>query len=193
MQLEGQHVFPASAGRVWDLLMDPAALSGCLPGRERFERADSPADGTSAATNASEAYDVTLRVGVANIRGTYQGKVRVGDKVPGERYNLSVDGSSAIGFVHGQATIELREEGTASLTPASGTPSPTPLERGPGGEARTPNPQPPTPDAGVRTVVTYRGDAQVGGTIAAVGQRLLAGAARMLIGQFFRCMEQRLK
>lgn len=35
------------------------------------------------------------------------------------------------------------------------------------------------------TRVTYQGDVQVGGTIASVGQRLLDGAAKMIVGQFF--------
>jgi carbon monoxide dehydrogenase subunit G len=35
------------------------------------------------------------------------------------------------------------------------------------------------------TKVTYQGDVQVGGPIASVGQRLLDGAAKMMVGQFF--------
>jgi carbon monoxide dehydrogenase subunit G len=42
------------------------------------------------------------------------------------------------------------------------------------------------------TKVTYDGDVQVGGPIASVGQRLLAGAARMLVGQFFKAVNERL-
>ena len=35
------------------------------------------------------------------------------------------------------------------------------------------------------TVVSYEGDAQVGGTMAAVGQRLIDGTAKMMIKKFF--------
>jgi len=35
------------------------------------------------------------------------------------------------------------------------------------------------------TVVNYKGEAQVGGTIASVGQRMIQGAARMMATQFF--------
>jgi len=38
-------------------------------------------------------------------------------------------------------------------------------------------------------VVAYKGDAQVMGLIASVGQRMLSGAAKMFVGQFFKCME----
>lgn len=39
---------------------------------------------------------------------------------------------------------------------------------------------------GAETLISYGGDAQVGGVIAAVGQRLLQGAAKQIISQFFR-------
>jgi hypothetical protein len=39
--------------------------------------------------------------------------------------------------------------------------------------------------AGEGTEVSYEGDAQVGGTMAAVGQRLIDGTAKMLIRKFF--------
>ena len=46
-------------------------------------------------------------------------------------------------------------------------------------------------DAG-NTRVTYQGDVQVGGPIASVGQRLIDGAAKMLVGQFFTAMSVQL-
>lgn len=39
------------------------------------------------------------------------------------------------------------------------------------------------------TVVSYRGDAQLGGTLAGVGQRMLQGAAKMMVSQFFTAIE----
>jgi len=35
------------------------------------------------------------------------------------------------------------------------------------------------------TEVAYEGDAQVGGTLAAVGQRMIDGASKMMIRKFF--------
>ncbi|MFB5189716.1 CoxG family protein [Alicyclobacillus fastidiosus] len=35
------------------------------------------------------------------------------------------------------------------------------------------------------TLISYAGDATVGGTVAGVGQRVLSGVAKLLIGQFF--------
>jgi uncharacterized protein len=42
------------------------------------------------------------------------------------------------------------------------------------------------------TKVTYQGDVQVGGPIASVGQRLLDGAAKMMVGQFFTTVNAQL-
>jgi carbon monoxide dehydrogenase subunit G len=39
--------------------------------------------------------------------------------------------------------------------------------------------------SGSQTEVTYEGDAQIGGTMAAVGQRLIDGTAKMMIKKFF--------
>jgi carbon monoxide dehydrogenase subunit G len=46
---------------------------------------------------------------------------------------------------------------------------------------------------GSKTKVSYLGDGQVGGPLASVGQRLMAPAARMVVNQFFRCMDGQLK
>jgi len=42
------------------------------------------------------------------------------------------------------------------------------------------------------TKVTYQGDVQVGGPIASIGQRLLDGAAKMMVGHFFTAVNTQL-
>ncbi len=39
------------------------------------------------------------------------------------------------------------------------------------------------------TVVSYDGDVKIGGTIAGVGQRMIQGAAKMMVAQFFTALE----
>jgi len=41
------------------------------------------------------------------------------------------------------------------------------------------------------THIQVNGNAQVSGTIARVGQRLITGAAKSLLGRFFSCMSER--
>jgi carbon monoxide dehydrogenase subunit G len=47
-------------------------------------------------------------------------------------------------------------------------------------------------EKGETTVVSFRGEAQVGGMVAGVGQRLLSATAQLVIGQFFKAMERQL-
>ncbi|HKA54754.1 MAG TPA: SRPBCC domain-containing protein, partial [Candidatus Binatia bacterium] len=44
-----------------------------------------------------------------------------------------------------------------------------------------------------QTVLSYSGDVQIGGPLASVGQRMVDGAAKMMIGQFFTAMEAEMK
>lgn len=42
--------------------------------------------------------------------------------------------------------------------------------------------------AGEGTILRYYGDVNAGGPIASLGQRMIGGAARMVIDQFFKCV-----
>jgi carbon monoxide dehydrogenase subunit G len=46
---------------------------------------------------------------------------------------------------------------------------------------------------GNETLVAVEGDAQVGGLIASVGQRLIGGVSKQMMGQFFKCMQGQLE
>jgi carbon monoxide dehydrogenase subunit G len=48
-------------------------------------------------------------------------------------------------------------------------------------------------DQNGQTLLNYTGDIQVGGPLASVGQRMIDGAAKMMIGQFFTAMEAEIK
>ena len=41
-------------------------------------------------------------------------------------------------------------------------------------------------------ILQYSGDVSAGGPIASLGQRMIGGAARMIIDQFFRCVAGKL-
>jgi carbon monoxide dehydrogenase subunit G len=102
MEISGSYVFNAPPDRVWDLLMDPAVLSSCIPGCDRFE------------PDGEDRYTVTLTVGLAAITGTYSGTVVLVDKIPRISYRLVVEGEGRPGFVKGSSAIALRAEGAAS-------------------------------------------------------------------------------
>ena len=43
------------------------------------------------------------------------------------------------------------------------------------------------------TLIKYRGEVQIGGTIAGVGQRMIQGAVKMMVSQFFTAIEAEAK
>ena len=143
MKVEGSYTYDAPRDRVWSVLMNPEALRNCVPGCE------------SMTPTGEDAYEASLKVGVAAIRGNYKGNIRITDKVEPSSYKLNVDGRGGAGFVRGVAEIELVDQGE-------------------------------------KTVVNVKGDGNVGGTVAGVGQRMLGGVAKMLMGQFFDCLGKQL-
>jgi len=96
MRVEGTYRFPAGQQRVFDLLLDPDALRNCIPGCERLEAI------------GEDHYEATMKVGVAAVRGTYKGEVRIEDKDAPNSYRMSVQGRGGPGFVKGSATISVR-------------------------------------------------------------------------------------
>ena len=109
MTLSGSYTFNAPNDRVWDLLMDPAVLSSCIPGCERFE------------PDGEDRYSVTLTIGLAAITGTYSGTVVLVDKIPPSSYTLSVEGEGRAGFVKGSSAIALRSEGPSTIVEVTAT------------------------------------------------------------------------
>lgn len=109
MEISGSYTFNAPPDRVWALLMDPAVLSSCIPGCERFEP-----DGT-------DRYNVTLTIGLAAITGTYNGTVVLTDKIPNTSYGLVVEGQGRPGFVKGSSAIVLRADGETTAVDVTAT------------------------------------------------------------------------
>ncbi|MFN8632787.1 MAG: carbon monoxide dehydrogenase subunit G [Chloroflexota bacterium] len=143
MKVEGSYTFDAPRDRVWSVLMNPDALKNCVPGCE------------SLTPSGENTYDASLKVGVAAIRGSYKGTIKLTDLAEPGSYKMNVEGKGGAGFVRGVAAIELIDQGDSTL-------------------------------------VNVLGDGNVGGTVAGVGQRMLGGVAKMLMGQFFDCLKKQL-
>jgi uncharacterized protein len=108
MDIFGSYTFNAPLDRVWDLLMDPDAISSCIPGCDRFEPV------------GDDRYNVTLTVAMAAITGTYQGTVALTDKTRHQSYRLVMEGYGRPGFVKGTSIIALRAAGDATAVDVSG-------------------------------------------------------------------------
>jgi carbon monoxide dehydrogenase subunit G len=108
MDIFGSYTFNAPPDLVWDLLMDPDAISSCIPGCSRFD------------PDGEDHYSVTLTVGIAAITGTYTGTVAITDKTLHTSYRLLMEGQGRPGFVKGSSVIALRAVGATTAVDVSG-------------------------------------------------------------------------
>lgn len=108
MDIFATYTFNAPVDRVWNLLMDPNAISSCIPGCDKFEPV------------GEDRYNVTLTVAMAAITGSYQGTVTLSDKTPHQSYKLVMEGHGRPGFVKGTSVIALRADGNATAVDVSG-------------------------------------------------------------------------
>jgi carbon monoxide dehydrogenase subunit G len=97
MKLEGTYDIPAPRERVWAAFLDPATLRQAIPGCEKLE-----------AVGEGE-YKATMKIGVAAVKGTFEGKVRLFDQKAPESYRMAVEGAGGPGFIRGETQITLAE------------------------------------------------------------------------------------
>jgi hypothetical protein len=102
MKIEGAHEIPAPRQRVWEAFLDPEQLRKAIPGCERLEAI------------GEDEYKATMKVGVAAVKGTFEGKVRITDKKAPDAYRMGVEGSGGPGFVRGEAAITLSDTPTGT-------------------------------------------------------------------------------
>ncbi len=95
MKIEGTRDIPASQDKVWAAFLDPNTLAKAIPGCEGLEEVG-PGE-----------YKAVMKVGVAAIKGTFEGRVRLMDLEPPHRYRMAVDGKGGPGFVRGEAMMAL--------------------------------------------------------------------------------------
>ncbi|HYI25258.1 MAG TPA: carbon monoxide dehydrogenase subunit G [Thermomicrobiales bacterium] len=141
MQLSGDYTFAAPPERVYALMLDPDTLMACLPGCERLD------------VIGEDEYSATMTIGVAMIKGKYEGRVKISDRNEPNSFKMLIEGKGPQGQVSGEGLIEIVADGTGSH-------------------------------------VTWSGDPQVRGMLARIGSRVIQPAAKMIVGQFFKCLEQ---
>ena len=97
MKVTGSAVLNAPRDRVWAALNDPAVLVRTIPGCRQLEQV------------GPDAYRATVTAGVASIKGTYSGDVRLSDQAEPDSFMLHAAGAGAPGTVSADVRVTLAE------------------------------------------------------------------------------------
>ncbi|MGE3536821.1 MAG: carbon monoxide dehydrogenase subunit G [Candidatus Tectimicrobiota bacterium] len=103
MKLQGTYTLAAPVDKVWAFLMDPQAIARVIPGCETLQEV------------GPDTYQATLKIGVAAIKGTYNGSVQIVDKIPPQQYRMRLDGRGTPGYVKGEALVDLSAQGEETV------------------------------------------------------------------------------
>ena len=136
MVFDGEETFSYSVNDVWAALHDSDLLTRTVPGCKSMK---------PIGTNE---YSVALSLGVAAVKGEYEGKVKVFDLKTPTHYMVKGEGAGAPGFVKTTVNCHLEPRDTGTL-------------------------------------LKWHCDAVVGGMIASIGGKALAGIAKFMAKQFF--------
>ncbi|WP_166355081.1 SRPBCC family protein [Phytoactinopolyspora limicola] len=99
MKITGSAVLHAPRERVWEALNDPAVLVRTIPGCQRLEAI------------GPDQYRMTVAAGVASIKGTYAGEVRLQDQQEPGSFVMVASGAGAPGTVSANVRVTLSENG----------------------------------------------------------------------------------
>lgn len=141
MKVSGSYTIDAPREDVWAALNDIEVLARVVPGCERLDQV------------GENEFEGVVKIGIASIRGVYDGRIRLEDVQFPHHYKLIANGKSANAVVDGVGTVDLEE-------------------------------------VDGKTILKYAGEAQIGGVLASVGQRLIEGASRQLIGQSLKALAE---
>jgi uncharacterized protein len=106
MRIAGNATLHAPVEAVYEALKDPRVLVRTIPGCERLEQV------------GEDAYAMTVTAGVASVRGTYAGDVRLTDQRAPHGFVLRASGSGAPGTVSADVAVQLAagDDGTTVLS-----------------------------------------------------------------------------
>ena len=102
MKLAAKYTFEAPPEKVFAALVEPAVLQKCIEGCEKMEK------------TGEDSYAAHLKIGVAGIKGSYVGKIRIAEQNPPESFTLQVEGQGKPGWVRGTAKMQIlpKDEGS---------------------------------------------------------------------------------
>jgi len=171
MEMLGNRRLGVTQQQAWEALNDPETLRKCIPGCDKFE------------LTGDNQYSVALAVKIGPVSAKFSGKVMLSDIVAPDGYKLTFEGQGGVaGFAKGSSSVTLKPVAgavDAAPVPPAADGVETAAEAVPAGAA--------PPPAGCE--LDYTVQAQVGGKIAQLGQRLIDGAAKSTADDFFKRFE----
>jgi len=102
VKITGSYTVPVAREKAYSLLQDPIMLAKCMPGTERLDKI------------GDDHYEMKMKMVIAAISGSFDGKVRIADPNPPESFRLLVEGNGKIGFVKGDGLLKLNSQGDSS-------------------------------------------------------------------------------
>jgi uncharacterized protein len=110
MKLSATYAFTVPREKVFAALVDPSVLQKCIDGCEKMEK------------TGEDCYAAHLKIGVAGIKGTYVGQIRIADQNPPESFTLQAEGKGSPGWVKGTGKIQIspKDEGSEIRCEAEG-------------------------------------------------------------------------
>ena len=103
MKMRGTYKFDAPRERVWDVLLDPAVVSECIPGVQKFT------------TVSPDNYEIAISAKVGMFSGSFTGTMAISEKDAPASYKMVVQGAGPMTNVTGEAAISLTAEGDATM------------------------------------------------------------------------------
>jgi carbon monoxide dehydrogenase subunit G len=102
MKISGSYTLYAPRERVWMSMLDPSMLARTVPGCEELEQ-DGP-----------DRLRGRLSVGIASVKGTYEGTLEILERVAPDYLRLRVDGKGTTGILHGEGVVRLEARGPST-------------------------------------------------------------------------------
>lgn len=104
MRVSGTKTFPISPSKAYQLLVNPDVIVKAMPGLKSLKQV------------SESFYEADIEIGVAGIKGRYQGSIAMKDIVEPEKYTLAVKGEGPMGFMEAEVGLVLTaDEGDGTV------------------------------------------------------------------------------
>jgi carbon monoxide dehydrogenase subunit G len=95
VRIAGAYIVPIPLEQAYATLQDPVVLARCMPGCDGLVKV------------GEDTYEMKMKMLIASISGSFDGKVKITEQHPPESFKLTVEGAGRIGFTKGEGVLSL--------------------------------------------------------------------------------------